>query len=215
MNLHRTEKVPDWELIDPAARNHWQIIAAETNGFDTPGNRETLKGLVASLAGIWFLSKDKLSLAVGLLTYGRLQDIRDGAKAEATGTKSPLGEAFDATSDKIVMAAALPVLARKNILSKTEITGLSAQHGFASLATIYAKANARDIHPSKAGKLSTFGQWASLGLIGAGRLISNRNQNLSEGLDEAGHIGLKISLGLGAAATAGYAKEAFKPSPTT
>ena len=215
MDLLRTERVPEWETINPDEWNKWQQRAAETNGWDTPGNRETLKGLVASLAGVWFLHKDNLPAALGLLTYGRIQDLRDGAKAAATGTKSPLGEAFDATSDKIVMAAALPVLARQKILNKPEVIGLVAQHGIASLATITAKVRHQEIHPSRYGKISTFSQWVALGLIGVGKVLPQKYELIGDKLETAGRISLTLGTALGAIATAGYIKDAMSPPLTS
>lgn len=209
MDLHRSAKVPDWEKVPEAQWNTYQRRAAETNGWDTPGNRESLKGLTATLAGFWALKKDKPVLAAGLIAYGRYKDIRDGKRADQTGTKSPKGEMVDASIDKLLIGAAIPVFIHENVITIPEAIALGIQHSSAAALTGLAKARGREIHPSQAGKLSTFAEWLASGL-GIGRRIAEKYhfESTARIIDMAEMAAMTTGLALGAVATYGYVKDA-------
>ncbi len=167
MNLHRTAEVPQWDLVEPHERNKWQIRAAETNGWDTPANRISALGLASTLTGLFLTTRKGVIpkvAGVGLVGIGRWQDIRDGKKAEETGTKSPTGEAVDAAIDKVGLAAALA----SNFVSKAVPTAEMAAHGAQQLIgnvllTTIAKVRGNEIHPGFLGKSGTGLLWLSLG----------------------------------------------------
>jgi len=210
MNSHRSDKIPDWEKIDPSEWNAYQKRAAETNGWDTPGNRESAKGFIASSLGVVALHQEKYFAATGLLLYGRLKDLKDGKRSDETGTKSPKGEGVDAGIDKALMAMILPVLYEKGIVNEYELAALIAQHGGSAILTGIAKINDKEMHPSKPGKISTGLEWGAIGIGVVGKGFKKLGFSMTADIFETVEkITMTAGLGLGAVATVGYARDAF------
>lgn len=166
MNLHRTDNVPQWEKLDPSERNGWQRVAAATKGVVTPANAVTAAGYAVFEWGLRDVRRGNVGAGVAKVVAGRLFDIADGMVAEKTGTKSPLGEAFDATVDKIEAARGLYTFARRGIVPRYVAVSFAAQNAVNTLATFYAKSRDAEIHPSAAGKITTALQWGTVASYG-------------------------------------------------
>lgn len=210
MNLHRTDKLPEWELIPPADWNEYQQRAAETNGWDTPGNRETLKGIVGTSAGLYAIHQEHYLLGAGLVGYGRWKDIRDGQRAEETGTKSPKGEALDAATDKVLIAAAGYVAIKDKLLPSGHTESFIAEN-VATMALIgIAKARRRETHTNLPGKLKTFGEWFVLG-AGVFKKIGQRFgfRRMEAVFDKTEKASYAATMGLVALSLAGYTFDAI------
>jgi phosphatidylglycerophosphate synthase len=207
VKLHRTDQLPDWERIEPQSRNLWQRIAARTNGIGTPGNAVSVAGGALVLKGLMDIAEGRTIVGTAEIGIGRICDIVDGFAADATGTKSPKGEALDASIDKVEIAAALATLAFCGLVPVPEAVLIGAQNAANIGISAAAKARERTIHPSKWGKLATLAQWGSLTLHPVSHLITNETastltEHLATGITGA-------SLLMGAAATYGYLKDTF------
>src|SRR5690606_15766775 len=92
---------PEWELVPASRWTRIQKIAVRTRGVITPANIITALGLGIVLWGVGVLLREQYITGILLVAGGRLLDVVDGLVAEATHTKSPLGEMLDAAVDKI------------------------------------------------------------------------------------------------------------------
>src|SRR5690349_11384075 len=101
MKLHHAGTKPDWDLVAASKRNSWQRLAKLSYGVMTPGNLLSFIGILLVGIGLAAINRQHIWKGLVLLAMGRLCDILDGSAAEYTGTKSPLGEAVDASLDKI------------------------------------------------------------------------------------------------------------------
>ena len=162
MNLHRATR-SDWSDIPPQERSFWQRLAASSHGVLTPANFVSLIGALLMVRGLLFLRDDQLIRGTVLVLVGRFADILDGIVADYTKTKSPLGEAIDATVDKILLILALYVLLDKSLIPLV-VGAFMAVHAVYNIAvsTIARQLKAR-LHPSRAGKLSAAIEWMSVG----------------------------------------------------
>lgn len=146
------------------------------------------------------------------IAVGRAADIGDGMAAEATGTKSPIGEAVDVLIDKAETAAALPVLVKAGVLPKPAAGSIFIQNAANAAFSTVAKRRGIELHPSREGKLSTAGQWTSIGLYGMSSVAREADSpKLARGLEIAGHLTTIATAALGAKAVFGYAQEALSP----
>lgn len=165
MRLHRAKKQADWARVAKRRRNGWQRLAQASGGLLTIGNGLTLIGLLAVLAGLFYISVGSYWHGAVLLFAGRLCDLLDGWLAEQTATKSPLGESFDAGADKLATAAALVVLPLSGtmpfaVAAILVISQLSIAGGY-----WLGRRRAVRLHPSAAGKLSMAAAWLCVGLF--------------------------------------------------
>jgi CDP-diacylglycerol---glycerol-3-phosphate 3-phosphatidyltransferase len=162
MDLHRVGKRPDWELIPKEKRNVWQRMAAGTKGIVTPANVTSVAGAVLVGLGLWRVYFDDLSLGLVLIAIGRLADILDGAVAQATGTKSNVGEALDASVDKITVIAALGILISSGVIPVFAAILMTTRNGVNIGLSLVAKMRKKILHPSRAGKLAGGLEWVSI-----------------------------------------------------
>lgn len=209
MNLHRAEKVGDWEQIPHEKRNRWQKIAAKTKGIITPANFITLTGGVLVIDGLYDFAFGDKKMGVAKIIFGRALDVADGYVADKTGTKSPLGEAFDVTVDKIALATALPVLVDKDIIPMASGIMIGAQNLANIAITGIAKSRGNEIHSSRLGKNTTFGQWAAIGLYTIG---STSSHELSQSIEDSANVITYASTAIGFFATSGYVR-VLQPAP--
>lgn len=193
MNLHRTSGTPDWENVTPSARNAFQKVAAATNGILSPANAISVIGLGLVIYGLAEVINQQFWLGLGLLAVGRLLDIVDGAVAEATQTKSPLGELFDAAADKIGTLLTVIALFAANVTYWWVIFALLIPQVIIPIVIFYKKQKGISVHPTRQGKLSMAAAW--VGIVG---LLVTKALNDATALTIIvyGVVGLSLMLGL-------------------
>jgi len=208
MNLHRVNKVPDWEKVHPSRRKRLQKIAAATGGIATLGNVLTIAGATCVASGLIDVHQGRTRRGTWKIGIGRVIDIFDGIVADKTQTKSPLGEALDATVDKVAMAGIVFVFAKKNIISKRTAWHIATQNLANVAVTGAARALDIDIHPSAAGKQTMLLQGMTLGFNGLATAAEEDSDTF-----KANQLRLIANLceigaaGKGAKATAGYVRD--------
>lgn len=217
MNLHRADKQPDWEKIAPEERNWWQRLAAKTNGVVTPANLATFTGNVLMGCGLVAISRGNRKLGLGLVGGARVADLADGLLAELTGTKSPLGEAFDAGSDKLQTVTASAVFTHMGILPRSSAALMLAEQAAITACGVAARSRNIALHPSRAGKLSMFAGWGAIVGYSARDIMRSADtaipapaRHVLEHLPDALTV---MSLALGAKAIDGYVEDTFGTPP--
>jgi hypothetical protein len=211
MDLHQSGSRPQWELVPEAEWNPYQRRAAETHGIDTPGNRETAKGLLGNIAAMALIEKGYPELALPVLVYANWKDFRDGQKAFETGTQGPGGELADSAADKVFALMAAFMSSRHNILRPGDNREMIAQNSANVVLAGVAKVRKKEIHPNPAGKGT---RWAQAFAFGAGvTKLAARKYNAKEleaFADQASHVLSIVGNRLmGSIATAGYARDAI------
>jgi CDP-diacylglycerol--glycerol-3-phosphate 3-phosphatidyltransferase len=205
MDLHRVGKRPDWELIPKEKRNIWQRIAAGTKGIITPANVTSVAGAALVGLGLWRVYFDDLSLGLVLIAIGRTADILDGAVAQATGTKSNVGEALDASVDKITVIAALGVLISSGIIPIFAAVLMTTRNGTNIALSLLAKMRKKILHPSRAGKLAGGLEWVSILFFTLSAFAAEHAKDTLEFASFAlGYIVLGVTLALGIRAMKDY-----------
>ena len=164
MNLHRTTGTPDWETIKAADRTAVQRIAHATNGIITPPNLISLVGFGIVIYGLVALLNQQFWIGLIALAIGRLLDVVDGAVAQATGTKSPLGETVDASIDKIGTLLTIITLFVAGITYWWLIVLLLIPQVVIPLVIFYKRTKNIRVHPTRTGKLSMASAW--VGIVG-------------------------------------------------
>ena len=164
MNLHRTSAKPDWENVKTSKHNVFQKIAAATDGVATPANAVTVIGFGIVIYGLLCIMNEQYWLGLILLAFGRLLDIVDGIVADKTGTKSPLGEIFDAVADKIGTLFTIIVIILADITNLWIILALIIPQVVIPMLILYKKGKGIGIHPTRPGKLSMALTW--VGIVG-------------------------------------------------
>lgn len=166
MNLHRNTGTPDWEMVAINKRTAIQKLAAATHGIVTPPNFISLLGFALVIYGLAALLREEYWTGLIALGVGRLLDIVDGAVAQSTGTKSPLGELVDATIDKFGTLFTIIVFYIADISFWWLITALLLPQVVISLVVLCKRVKNQKVHPTLAGKLSMGVLWVSLaGLV--------------------------------------------------
>jgi cardiolipin synthase len=166
MDLHRTTKQPEWKKTKARDYSAFQKLAAATNGFVSPANIVTLVGFGVVIGGLVALLQHHYWLGLVLLAVGRLFDVADGMVAQATHTKSPVGEILDAVVDKIETLLTIIVLLVADIAPWWVIVALVVPQAIIAAVTFYKRQRGVRLHPSQQGKLSMAAVWASVvGLI--------------------------------------------------
>jgi cardiolipin synthase len=162
MQLHRAQARPEWSAVTPDQRNSWQRLAAQTAGILTPGNLMTVAGVFLVAIGLVLLLNEQYWLSLVLVSVGRAFDLLDGWMADATGTKSPLGELFDATADKIVGIATLVVFFLSEIAPIWVLFMVFIPQIVISFMAVPAYFRHATLHPSRFGKNSMALGWVCL-----------------------------------------------------
>ncbi len=160
MKLHQTTGLPDWATVNPTKRTRWQWIAARTNGFVTPANFVSLLGLALVIYGLFLITGQHFIAGLVFVCVGRLCDVIDGAIADRTGTKSPLGESVDASFDKIGALLTLIVFGAQENAPWWVIILIAVQNIVNVGLSVIGKHRKVAVHPSHTGKLSTAFEWA-------------------------------------------------------
>lgn len=159
MDLHHTTGVPDWANVAPEKRNKWQIVAAATKGVVTPGNAVSFIGLALVTAGFVAVMQHALRVGLWLIVLGRLCDLADGLAANRTGTKSPLGEAVDASFDKAGALGILIAFGAERVVPLWAIIVIAAQNIANIIIAYIGKRRKVQVHPVRAGKVSAACEW--------------------------------------------------------
>lgn len=166
MNLHRITGKSDWEKVVPSKYNFFQKVAASTGGIVSPANIITIIGLGIVVYGLVALMQDAYWVGLGALIVGRLLDIVDGVVAEATQTKSAVGELFDAAADKIGTLLTIVVLVLAAVADWWVILALILPQVLIPLLVFYKKQKGISVHPTRQGKVSMALTWVGIaGLI--------------------------------------------------
>lgn len=213
MNLHRAGKQGEWVNTPPENRNLAQKIAAKTDGNITPGNVVSVAGGLTVLSGLKDIYQGKTKRGIAKIGIGRIGDLIDGTVADKTKTKGPKGEAVDAGVDKALMAAAIPVLVKRDVLPKGAAGLIVAQNAVSAGIAVEAKNKGQTIHPSENGKKAVAAQWATIGLYTMATAARKANApRVANGLEAAGLATLAAATTLGVAAVAGYQHDISHPS---
>lgn len=200
MNLHRASNKPDWEKTPTAEHTALQRLAASTYGVITPANIVTIIGLGIVIWGLVAILQGQFFLGLLLVVGGRLLDIVDGVVAEATHTKSPLGELFDAVADKIGTLLTILVLIFAGITYWWVIIALILPQVLIPLLVFYKKQKNIRVHPTRQGKISMALTWVGIaGLL----LVKAFDENVA--LATVTYIVIAVSLLLGLYALWQYA----------
>ncbi len=212
MNLHRSGKEAQWESVEPEDRNVFQTVAAKTNGIVTPANAVDAIGAGLVASGLKDISRNNTAKGVVKVGLGRIADLVDGFIAERTGTKSPLGEGLDVIIDKTETAGALPVLVKADILPKSVAGMIVAQNMANTAFSAVAKQRGAEIHPSREGKITMFGQWAAIGFYGlAAAARSGDAPRIADGMEIVADVCAATTTVLAPQVVSGYARDAFAP----
>lgn len=216
MNLHRTVDGADYDKVNPEDRNNHQKVAKVSRGLLTLANLVSVTGLAVTLWGIQDLEQKKYLKGTVKILGGRLCDLADGYIADKTGTKSPFGEFMDASVDKILIARALQVLGRNDIIPRIVARSFGVQNTLNAVGSIIAKARGIEHHASSTGKAVTFGQWETLLSYCAVTGINHANPDgphQTQGLEYFADTSAAVTSLVGAAVSVDYLKTAFGPKP--
>ena len=127
-------------------------------------HREILFGAALVLYGLYDFYNYHLTAGVVLIFFGRIADILDGIVAEYTKTKSPLGEAIDATIDKVLIILALVILINKDLLPLFVGVVMSVHAAYMIVLAAVARFLKTSFHPSSEGKMGATFEWLCIGL---------------------------------------------------
>ena len=213
MMLHRAGLTGQWEAIPPQERNAYQRAAARSGGRVTPANAVSILSTGLVMHSLADITRGRFLKGTIKLGAGRVGDLLDGAVAERTGTKGPVGEAIDALLDKVAIGAALPVLTVCEV-TPPPAAGLIMGLNIANARVAgEAKLNHKRLHPSEDGKKATFGYWAGICLYGlAAEARQRKADTIAYGLEFAAGAGTAAAAILGVKAYGDYKREAAKAS---
>lgn len=204
--MHRAGKHSQWAGIDESKRNWWQKQAQRSHGLLTPGNIISLVGALLVASSLVYFLQGSWGWGLILLLVGRLADVADGVVASRTGTKSPLGEAVDATLDKFALLASLIVFIVTGIVPLLAILLIALFNAANAAFSLLAKVRKKRLHPSQVGKITAVFQWAAILLyVTAAVLKSGDMQSAATIVTITAIVSLAISLVLGVFTVAGYA----------
>jgi phosphatidylglycerophosphate synthase len=210
--MHRLQHdKPDWADVPADARNSWQRIAVATHGYGTLGNAITLSGLALSLVGVGNIRDGKLVVGVCLLGIGRVADILDGYVAEHTKTKSRIGEALDATSDKIMALVTVAVFAVGHIIPLGPLLFVFLHSVTNTVFSATARLRGRELHPSDAGKYATILEWVVLLWFLIARILMKHHVFAAGVCSVLGYLLLVITIAPAVIASIGYGRQALSP----
>lgn len=206
MDLHRAGKHSQWHDTPEARRNWWQRQAQRTHGLLTPGNIVSLIGASLVATSLVYFVRDAWGWGLFFLIIGRLADVADGIVAARTRTKSPVGEAVDATLDKFTLLAALIVFVVTGVVPLLAIALIAIFNAANAAFSLIARIRKRRIHPSQIGKITAVFQWAAiLAYVTASVLESGDFKTAAAIATFTAAVSLITSMVLGLFTVAGYA----------
>ena len=212
-NLHTAGKKADWEDISNENRNIWQHIAASSKGVLTPANVISVLGAALVGLGLWYIYTDNVGWGFIYIAIGRLADILDGAVAQATGTKSSVGEAIDAGLDKAIIIAALIVFFITGTIPLLAAILIALRNIINMTLGLLGKAHKKAMHPSRAGKLAASAEWTAILLFIIAGIFDAQNWTAAQATTFiAGYVALGLALLLGLVAMKDYGAAAVGPN---
>lgn len=161
-NLHRAGPKADWEVTPKNERNVWQKVAAQTRGILTPANVMSVIGAVLVFLGLYYIITNELILGFVCVAFGRFADLLDGALAQATGTKSSVGEAVDAGLDKIIVFVAIIAFMVGGAVPLWAAVIIAVRNVIIMTIGLLGKAHHITLHPSRTGKYASATEWAAI-----------------------------------------------------
>jgi len=200
---HQSGNVADWQLVPASKRTRIQQIAAASRGVVTPANFLSFLGLAGVGVGLFYSTRHEWTLGLVCIGLGRLADILDGIVAHHTGTKSPLGEAVDASFDKMAAFATLLVFGATGVIPWWLFGIVLVQNIANSMFGLLGRRWRVVVHPVATGKLATVLQWGGL-LAFVLAMVSSRNWL------EVAYATMAAGLLLGAAASWHYARTVLR-----
>ena len=163
LNLHRSATKPEWESVQPKKRNTWQRLAFKTRGLLTPANCISIAGAMLVIYGLSLLKDGYIpASAITLIAIGRLADILDGYVADKTGTKSPLGEVIDASTDKILGVIALAIIWQHQLIPRVILVAIALHTIVNIIIGVIGRFKGAMIHPAQEGKFAVALSWVIL-----------------------------------------------------
>lgn len=211
MNLHRAEKLADWEKVPASEWNIFQRVAAATHGVVTPGNFVTIMGGACVASGLVDVYNGKTKRGTWKIGIGRVADAFDGGAADITGTKSRFGEMLDATVDKLAMLGIVGVFYKKNIISRGTALHIVGQNLVNVATTAVAKQYDAEIHPSAMGKKTMLLQGMTLGFSGLSEAaVESGNFERAQELQVCADVFQLGAAVTGAAASIRYATDTYE-----
>lgn len=157
----------------------WQKLAAKTHGVLTPGNLLSVGGAGILSAGLVCLYNGSLGMGLSLVIVGRIADIADGVVAAKTGTKSPLGEALDATVDKLALLATVITLLMTGLTPWLIVLAFTLFNAVNAVCGGLARLQSAKIHPSKFGKFAAALQWLTIVLFLLSALLAGNQAGMA------------------------------------
>ncbi|MGH7157582.1 MAG: CDP-alcohol phosphatidyltransferase family protein [Candidatus Saccharimonadales bacterium] len=209
-NLHRAGRKADWETIPKNKRNPWQRLAFSTKGVVTPANVTSVIGALLVLLGLYYIVAGDLWWGLVCVAIGRLADILDGAVAQATGTKSSVGEAVDVGLDKTIIVAAIVAFFITGVIPLWAVALIGARNVINAALGLLGKARKKELHPTRTGKLAAALEWVAILLFIVAAVF--RTQQLAGGetaATVAAALTLVLAMLLGAAAIKDYSSRAL------
>lgn len=214
MNLHRADKIPDWEKIPKEEWTRHHVWAARTGGIATRANGYTLAGLGFMLAGANDILNDRPVSGLIKMAAGKACDWWDGRDADKTGTKSPLGKKLDASTDKIVVAATVPRLMDVGAMPKWAGGLILAQNVACAAATTVGTVRGMDMNTAASNKWTNGLQAAEAGAFTAAWIAREHYDRpvAARRLDALGKAQAAVTTALGAVAAVNLWRQALRPA---
>jgi phosphatidylglycerophosphate synthase len=174
LSIHRVEG-SDWAGIKPSKYNFWQRHAANSRGVIAPANLVSLIGALIVYLGLLIIYKNHIITGLIVILVGRSFDIIDGIVADKTGTKSSVGEVFDAVIDKTILLSTL-IFLLFDTLVPIQVYLVMVIHGIYNICLgAISKTRRITLHPDRSGKYSTAFGWLSLLLFVLTNAVHNLN----------------------------------------
>lgn len=167
VKVHIPGNKADWEQLPQQGRNVWQRAAAMSSGALTPGNALSIIGLGIVSWGAMRLYRGAWVTGLVLIIAGRLLDVADGYVADATKTKSLVGEAVDALCDKATIVIILTVTLATHTLNPVLLVIVFLHHLYTGVfGAIWGRRY--QLHSSKVAKYAMFVSWVAIvaGIVG-------------------------------------------------
>jgi phosphatidylglycerophosphate synthase len=155
-------------------------------------------GLLIVFVGLGYITLQHQYIGLILIGVGRFADVIDGMVAERTKTKSHLGEAVDATADKVGLFMSLLVLAVQHMLPLVFVVLMGLQAAGMAILGLTARMRHTELHPFREGKIATAVFWVALLVFVAATMFHEHHKwHIAGIMDGSGYVLMSIALVLG------------------